>query len=91
MKRGFSLIELLTALAVLALLAALAAPPLLGSIERGKLADFFLVEGDPTVDISNIRKIRMTMRGGVAYYPAEIYEHLNVKPFSAPPPVSVAK
>ncbi|MBS0490221.1 MAG: hypothetical protein JSR35_09530, partial [Proteobacteria bacterium] len=61
------------------------------SIERGKLADFFLVEGDPTVDISNIRNIRMTMRGGVAYYPAEIYEHLNVKPFSAPPPVSVAK
>ena len=63
----------------------------LGSIERGKLADFFLVEGDPTADIGNIRKIRMTMRGGVAYYPAEIYEHLNVKPFSAPPPVSVAK
>ena len=38
MKRGFSLIELLTALAVLALLAALAAPPLLGSIERGRVA-----------------------------------------------------
>lgn len=38
MKRGFSLIELLVALAVLALLAALAAPPLLGSIERGRAA-----------------------------------------------------
>ena len=38
MKRGFSLIELLVALAVLAFLAALAAPPLLGSIERGRAA-----------------------------------------------------
>ena len=38
MKRGFSLIELLTALAVLLLLAALAAPPLLATIERGRAA-----------------------------------------------------
>lgn len=61
----------------------------LGSVERGKLADFILVAGDPTRDISNIRQVRMTMVGGVAYYPAEIYQHLNVKPFAAPPPVSV--
>ena len=38
MRNAFSLIELLVALAVLALLAALAAPPLLGSIERGRVA-----------------------------------------------------
>ena len=38
MKRGFSLIELLVAVAVLGLLAALAAPPLLASIERGRVA-----------------------------------------------------
>ena len=38
MKRGFSLIELLVALAVLLLLAALAAPPLLATIERGRAA-----------------------------------------------------
>ena len=38
MKRGFSLIELLVVLLVLALLAALAAPPVLASIERGKVA-----------------------------------------------------
>ena len=38
MKHGFSLIELVVALAVLALLAALAAPPLLDSIERGRVA-----------------------------------------------------
>lgn len=60
----------------------------LGSIERGKLADFILVAGDPVADISAIRKVRMTMVGGVAYYPAEIYEHLNVRPFAEPPVVS---
>lgn len=63
----------------------------LGSIERGKLADLILVDGDPTKDISDIRKVRMTMVGGVAYYPAEIYDHLNIKPFAAPPPVTPAK
>ncbi|MDZ4319956.1 MAG: amidohydrolase family protein, partial [Phenylobacterium sp.] len=63
----------------------------LGSIARGKLADLILVEGDPTTDISDIRQVRMTMVGGVVYYPAEIYDHLNVKPFAAPPPVTPAQ
>ncbi|PZQ60243.1 MAG: amidohydrolase [Phenylobacterium zucineum] len=61
----------------------------LGSIERGKLADFFLVEGDPTADISAVRRNRMTMVGGVAYYPSEIYEHLAIKPFATKPPLTV--
>ncbi|MFN3514825.1 MAG: amidohydrolase family protein [Phenylobacterium sp.] len=60
----------------------------LGSIERGKLADFILVEGDPVADISAIRRNRMTVVGGVAYFPAEIYEHLAVRPFAPPPPVT---
>ena len=38
MKRGFSLVELVVALAALALLAALAAPPLLRSLEQGRVA-----------------------------------------------------
>ncbi|MDP1875873.1 amidohydrolase family protein [Phenylobacterium sp.] len=63
----------------------------LGSIARGKLADLILVDGDPTTNISDIRKVRMTMVGGVVYYPAEIYDHLNVKPFAAPPPVTPAR
>jgi hypothetical protein len=62
----------------------------LGTIERGKLADFVLIDGDPTKDISAVRRTRMTMVGGVAYYPAEIFERLAIKPFAPPPPVSVA-
>ena len=38
MKNAFTFIELLVALSVLALLAALAAPPILASIERGRVA-----------------------------------------------------
>lgn len=63
----------------------------LGSVQRGKLADLILVDGDPVADISNIRKVRMTMVGGVAYYPAEIYEHLAIRPFAPPPPVTAAR
>ncbi|HEY0377971.1 MAG TPA: amidohydrolase family protein [Pyrinomonadaceae bacterium] len=36
----------------------------LGSIERGKLADLILVEGDPLKDISAMRRIRRVMLNG---------------------------
>jgi hypothetical protein len=62
----------------------------LGTIQRGKLADFILIDGDPVKDISAVRKTRMTMQGGVAYYPAEIFDFLAIKPFSPPPPVTPA-
>lgn len=57
----------------------------LGSIERGKSADLVLIDGDPTADISNIRKIRLVMKEGVAYYPAELYEAVGITRFSDPP------
>ena len=36
----------------------------LGSIERGKLADLVLVDGDPLRDISVMRRINRVMLGG---------------------------
>ena len=56
----------------------------LGSIERGKLADFFLVPGDPTKDLKAIKTIRMVSRGGTVYFPDEVYVKLGIKPFSTP-------
>jgi imidazolonepropionase-like amidohydrolase len=56
----------------------------LGSIAQGKLADLILVEGDPTTDISAIRRISLVMKEGVVYYPAEIYAATGIKPFAAP-------
>lgn len=55
----------------------------LGSIARGKMADFFLVPGDPTQDINAIRAIRLVMKGGAAYQPAEIYPEMGIRPFAS--------
>jgi hypothetical protein len=57
---------------------------ILGSIERGKLADFFLTPGDPTRDINAIRQIRMVMKGGALYFPSEIHQALGIRPFADP-------
>ena len=55
----------------------------LGSIEPGKLADFILVPGDPTEDIGLVRRIALVSRGGVLYFPEEIYEALGIRPFAS--------
>jgi imidazolonepropionase-like amidohydrolase len=54
-----------------------------GSIERGKRADLILVDGDPTQDISAIRNVALVLQDADAYYPAELYAELGVKPFAA--------
>jgi len=59
----------------------------LGVIEVGKLADFSLISGNPIDNISNIRQIRMVSKGGVIYFPEEIYQALNIKPFASKPRV----
>lgn len=58
---------------------------LLGSIGRGKLADFFLVPGDPTQDLRAIKKVAMVVKDGVVYFPDEIYPKLGIKPFAFVP------
>jgi imidazolonepropionase-like amidohydrolase len=60
----------------------------LGSIEPRKRADLILVDGDPTQNISDIRRVSLVMKDGVVYFPAEVYEAVGVKRFVDPPPVS---
>jgi imidazolonepropionase-like amidohydrolase len=36
----------------------------IGSVERGKLADLLLVQGDPTTEIGAMRNVRRVMLGG---------------------------
>jgi imidazolonepropionase-like amidohydrolase len=52
----------------------------LGSISPGKLADVILVDGDPTKNISDIRKTSLVVKDGVIYKPAELYTDLGVTP-----------
>ena len=54
-----------------------------GTIEPGKLADLVLIDGDPAERIEDIRKASLVIKGGVAYAPAEIYEALGIRPFTA--------
>jgi Amidohydrolase family len=58
-----------------------------GTIAPGKLADLYLVNGDPTADIGVIRKGRLVVKGGNVYYPDEIHEALGVKPFEMHAPL----
>jgi imidazolonepropionase-like amidohydrolase len=60
----------------------------LGSIEKGKLADFFLIPGDPTKDLKAIKRIRMVVKDGAVYFPSEIYPRFGITPFADAPGVS---
>ncbi|MGZ5448938.1 MAG: amidohydrolase family protein [Thermoanaerobaculia bacterium] len=50
----------------------------LGTIEPGKLADFIIVDGDPTRNISDIRKVVRVVKDGKVYDPRAIYRELGV-------------
>lgn len=53
-----------------------------GSIERGKRADLILVDGDPTKNISDIRRVALVLQDGDLYSPAELYGELGIAPFA---------
>jgi imidazolonepropionase-like amidohydrolase len=38
-----------------------------GSIQKGRFADIIAVDGDPLKDISEMRRVRFVMKGGVIY------------------------
>jgi imidazolonepropionase-like amidohydrolase len=50
-----------------------------GSIEPGKLADLVVVRGNPIDDIKAARDIRLVLRDGVAYDPAELLQSAEGK------------
>jgi hypothetical protein len=49
-----------------------ATEPEMGTIEKGKLADFLVLDADPLVDVANLRRIHRVVKGGVALDPAQI-------------------
>jgi imidazolonepropionase-like amidohydrolase len=59
----------------------------MGSIEKGKLADFFLIPGDPTKDLKAIKTISMVVKDGAIYFPSEVYPKFGIQPFTSAPKV----
>lgn len=51
-----------------------------GVIAPGKLADLVLIDGDPTKDISDIRKVDRVIKGGAVFDPRKLDEAIGVKP-----------
>jgi Amidohydrolase family len=62
--------------------------PETGTVERGKRADLILVDGDPTSNISDIRKIAYVLKEGVGFAPAELYEAFGIRRFTEPPQIT---
>ncbi len=57
-----------------------------GSITPGKLADLVLIDGDPTTNIADIRKVALVITQGKLISPNEVYGALGIKPFVTNPP-----
>ncbi|MDR7070058.1 imidazolonepropionase-like amidohydrolase [Pseudoxanthomonas japonensis] len=52
----------------------------LGSIEVGKLADLVLIDGDPTVDITDIARTELVMKDGVLFDPDDLFIAAGMQP-----------
>ncbi|MBI3346410.1 MAG: amidohydrolase family protein [Burkholderiales bacterium] len=51
-----------------------------GTITPGKLADMVLVDGDPLKDMSHIRRVWRTLKGGQVFDPAALEQALGMNP-----------
>lgn len=60
----------------------------LGTLEAGKLADFIVVDGDPTVRIEDLRRVVMTVQGG-RIFPRESFSF--AAEYAEPPVVAAER
>jgi hypothetical protein len=51
-----------------------------GSIAPGKVADLYVVDGDPLANVGDVRRGVQTVRAGIVYAPKDLYEAAGVKP-----------
>ena len=52
-----------------------------GSVTPSKLADLVLVDGDPTRDINDLRKVALVVTQGHWFSPKEMHAEMGIKPF----------
>jgi len=51
-----------------------------GSVTPGKVADFALIDGDPTTNISDVRRVTTVVKDGNVFETAEIDRELGIRP-----------
>ena len=51
-----------------------------GSIEKDKVADIILLDGNPLQNISNIRKVNTVIKDNDIYQVSELFQALSIKP-----------
>jgi imidazolonepropionase-like amidohydrolase len=51
-----------------------------GRIAPGYVSDLILVDGDPTINISDIRKVRTVLRGDRLYDSAALWKSMGIAP-----------
>ena len=51
-----------------------------GSIRVGKKADLVLVDGDPTVNVEDVRRCEIVIKGGVVYHSSDLYRAASITP-----------
>jgi imidazolonepropionase-like amidohydrolase len=56
----------------------------LGTIERGKLADMVVVDGDPLEKIQNLAKIHLVVQGGKQYWPEVLLKQVQTEAHKKP-------
>lgn len=52
-----------------------------GQIKPGYVADLVLVDGDPTVNIADLRKVALVFTQGGVISPTKVFEMMGIKPF----------
>lgn len=58
---------------------ALGKSSIVGSIETGKLADLYVVKGNPLDDITNTRNVELVMKSGIVYSPHKLLDQVKGK------------
>jgi hypothetical protein len=57
-----------------------------GSITPGKLADLVLIDGDPTEDIADLRRVALVITQGKLISPSQLFTAMGIKPFVSETP-----
>jgi imidazolonepropionase-like amidohydrolase len=52
----------------------------LGTIQTGKRADLIIIEGDPLSSISDIRRTRIVVAGGLKYDCPQLWKNVGFRP-----------